>query len=142
MKKKDIGLVMMFLAGVWPSLVRAESSLNTHNTLKTPEKCFSYSVQGNEVTFHCTDSAKVRLKLCGNSVLKVWYAPDGKFERPNESFAVINENSIRIKAIEIAEIYQVLERTCFSNSSTSQRNISSPKSNSGYVVYSWAIYLT
>ena len=71
--------------------------------LKIPGECFSYSVQENEVTFHCTDNAKVRLKLSNDSVFKVWYAPDGKFKRSNESFAVINEDLGSIGNIDIKE---------------------------------------
>jgi alpha-glucosidase len=80
------------------------------HALKTPGECLSYSVQGNEITFHCADSEKVRLKLSSNSVLKVWYAPDGIFKRSNESFAVINEdlgNTGNIDVDESSSAYEI-----------------------------------
>ncbi len=72
-------------------------------TVKTPGDCLSYSTQGNEVTFHCTDNAKVRLTCCSASVVKVWYAPDGQFHRSNESFAVIHEDLESIDTIKVNE---------------------------------------
>ena len=68
-----------------------------------PAECFSYTVKANEVTFHCTDSARVRLKLASHSVVKIWYAPDGIFERSNESFAVTNEDLEEVADINVHE---------------------------------------
>ncbi len=70
---------------------------------QTPEDCFAYTVDRNEVTFHCLDSAKIKLKLASSSVIKIWYAPDGKFQRSNESFAVINEELEEISNIQVSE---------------------------------------
>jgi alpha-glucosidase len=58
----------------------------------TPLKtCDSFVQQGNQVVFNCSDSSKLMLNFCSNSVIKLWFAPDGKFECSNESFAVVNE---------------------------------------------------
>ena len=64
--------------------------------------CQSYSQQGREVTFHLDNGAAFQLKLCGQSVVRVWYSPDGKLQRSNPSFAVINEeleDEIRVTVI-------------------------------------------
>ncbi len=71
--------------------------------LQTAGNCHSYTTDGNVVVFAC-DNAKVMLKVCSGSVLKVWYDPTGAFKRTNESFAVINEE------IENAEKIQLEER--------------------------------
>lgn len=101
MKKRDTWLVMIALAVIWPVIVQAQPPLDSSNILKTPGECLSYSVQGNEVTFDCTDSARVHLKLCSNAVIKIWYAPNGQFERLNESFAVISEDLEEMEDIDI-----------------------------------------
>lgn len=54
--------------------------------------CRSYSKSGNKVVFNCDDNAKVELQFCSAEVLKIWVSSKGKFERPNPSFAVINED--------------------------------------------------
>ena len=107
---KDVLLIFMFLAGICPAFIRAESSSeNAPKELKTPGECVSCSVQDNEVTFHCTDRAKVRLKLCSNAVVKIWYAPEGTFERSNESFAVINEDLEKVGEIDVKESSSAFE---------------------------------
>ena len=58
---------------------------------QTPGNCNSYTVNGNTVVFNGERNAKVSVKICSPSVLKIWYAADGQFKRNNASFAVINE---------------------------------------------------
>lgn len=84
-------------------LVYVGMYLNLFGQSQTPEDCFAYTVDRNEVTFHCLDSAKIKLKLASSSVIKIWYAPDGKFQRSNESFAVINEELEEISNIQVSE---------------------------------------
>jgi alpha-glucosidase len=55
------------------------------------KRCDSFIQQGSKVIFDCSDNSKLMLDFCSNSVIKIWFAPDGKFERSNESFAVVNE---------------------------------------------------
>ncbi|SFN60887.1 glycoside hydrolase family 31 protein [Salegentibacter flavus] len=47
--------------------------------------------EGNRVVFGCDAGAKISLEFLDAKNIKFWYAPNGKFERNNESFAVIDE---------------------------------------------------
>jgi alpha-glucosidase len=38
------------------------------------------------------DGSAIQLRLCSPSVIRIWNSPDGKFERGNASFAVVNED--------------------------------------------------
>ena len=53
--------------------------------------CISYTHDGRDVTFQLSDSAAIQLQFCSPSVIRIWYAPEGEFQRNNESFAVLNE---------------------------------------------------
>ena len=74
--------------GVWmlclmfPALVWAENAKSI---------CTSFTQQGRQVIFHLADSAALQLQLCSPSVVRIWFSPDGKLQRRNASFAVINE---------------------------------------------------
>lgn len=57
-----------------------------------PDKCISFSKNGNEVIFQMENGSKLSLKICSRSVVRVWFEPSGYFSRNNESFAVVNEN--------------------------------------------------
>ena len=57
---------------------------------KTPA-CVSYTVSDKAVNFHLADSAVIQLQLCSQSVVRVWYSPDGTLQRRLPSFAVVNE---------------------------------------------------
>lgn len=70
--------------------------------------CQSYSQQGREVTFHLDNGAAFQLKLCGQSVVRVWYSPDGKLQRSNPSFAVINEELEDVGTVNVNE-----EASCY-----------------------------
>lgn len=65
---------------------------SAQQTETTLGNCSRYSIEGNEVTFHCANNAKVKIRLCSGEVLKIQVAPDGNFGRKNPSFAVINED--------------------------------------------------
>nr|WP_235816446.1 TIM-barrel domain-containing protein [Bacteroides ihuae] len=65
--------------------------------------CSSYFLQGNQVIFHLTDSAGLQLQLCSQSVVKIWFSPDGNFQRKSSSFAVINEQLESIDTIRVEE---------------------------------------
>lgn len=70
----------------------------------------SYQVRGNQVIFNSENDSKIALKLCSGSLLKIWFSPDGKFQRNNESFAVINEeleNTGQVKVEEQASCYEL-----------------------------------
>lgn len=70
--------------------------------------CKSFSQQGREVTFHLDNGAAFQLKLCGQSVVRIWYSPDGKLQRLNSSFAVINEELEDVGVINVNE-----EASCY-----------------------------
>lgn len=84
-------------------------SFPIHAQLQTAGNSRSYKIDGNSVVFDC-DNAKVLLKVCSGSMLKVWYDPKGKFQRANESFAVINEdidNAGKLQLEERPESYDI-----------------------------------
>ncbi len=70
--------------------------------------CKSFSQQGREVTFHLDNGAAFQLKLCGQSVVRIWYSPDGKLQRLNSSFAVINEELEDVGVVNVNE-----EASCY-----------------------------
>lgn len=70
--------------------------------------CKSFSQQGREVTFHLDNGAAFQLKLCGQSVVRIWYSPDGKLQRLNSSFAVINEELEDVGLVNVNE-----EASCY-----------------------------
>lgn len=65
--------------------------------------CVSYEKQGTEVGFRLEDGGVFQLKLCSPSVVRVWYSPDGKLERQNASFAVINEDLEPVGEVNVDE---------------------------------------
>ena len=75
----------------------------------SPGNCDSYLISGNIVTFNCSNNQKVSLTLCSSGVIKVWYEPSGKFERNNQSFAVINEELEKMDNIIVEEQPQSYE---------------------------------
>lgn len=54
--------------------------------------CVSYTQDGRCVNFALNDGSAIQLRLCSPSVIRIWSSPDGRFERSNASFAVINED--------------------------------------------------
>ena len=65
--------------------------------------CLSYSLDDRTVIFHLDDSSAVQLRLCSPSVVRVWFSPDGRLERSNPSFAVINEDLEEVNAVHVDE---------------------------------------
>lgn len=66
-------------------------------------ECTSYSLKGNEVQFNCSDNTKLSLKICSESVIKVWYDPKGVLEQNKPSFAVINDSLGISTKIEVSD---------------------------------------
>ena len=65
--------------------------------------CTSFTQQGRQVTFHLADSAALQLQLCSPSVVRIWFSPDGKLQRRNASFAVINEELEDVGTVHVDE---------------------------------------
>lgn len=65
--------------------------------------CLSYSLDDRTVIFHLDDSSAVQLRLCSPSVVRIWFSPDGRLERSNPSFAVINEDLEEVNAVHVDE---------------------------------------
>lgn len=65
--------------------------------------CLSYRQEGRAVTFLLNDSSAVQLRLCSPSVVRVWFAPDGRFQRSNPSFAVVEEDLEDVGDIRVDE---------------------------------------
>ena len=65
--------------------------------------CNSYEISGAKVLFGCENGSKISLKFLDSRNIKIWFSPDGKFERNNESFAVINEDFNSSMNIEVQE---------------------------------------
>ncbi|NEU08527.1 DUF4968 domain-containing protein [Flavihumibacter sp. R14] len=72
-------------------------------------QCTAYKITGNQVVFNCENNAKVLLEFCSGQVVKVWIDPAGKFERKNESFAVVNEKlgELKINVNDEASAYEI-----------------------------------
>ncbi len=65
------------------------------------EECISYTKNGNRVIFNCKGGSKLSLTINSSSVVKVWFDQSGKFERNNESFAVVNESLEEVGEINV-----------------------------------------
>lgn len=74
-----------------------------------PGNCTSYIIEGNTITFNCSNNAALSIKFCSDAVLKIWYSPDGIFKRRNESFAVVNENIASVGKLNVEEQPQAYE---------------------------------
>ena len=64
---------------------------------------YLFTQQGRQVTFHLADSAALQLQLCSPSVVRIWFSPDGKLQRRNASFAVINEELEDVGTVHVDE---------------------------------------
>jgi len=73
------------------------------NAQNMGEECISFSQDNNRVVFDCRDGSKLALTVNSNSVIKIWFAPDGDFSRNNGSFAVVNENLEEVDDIQPAD---------------------------------------
>ncbi|NJW55193.1 DUF4968 domain-containing protein, partial [Salinimicrobium oceani] len=63
-----------------------------------------------KVIFGCEGGEKLMLEFLDSKNIKFWYAPTGKFNRNNESFAVINEDfdpNFNINVEENASNYEI-----------------------------------
>ncbi len=67
------------------------------------QDCKSYNIQGSEITFSLDNGTALRMKLCSQSIVKVWNSPDGKFVRKQPSFAVVNDTPENIGKLNIEE---------------------------------------
>lgn len=65
--------------------------------------CVRYTKDGRSINFIMEDHSVLQLKLCSQSVVRIWYSPDGSMQRKNQSFAVINEDLEDIGNINIEE---------------------------------------
>ncbi|MBO9634179.1 MAG: DUF4968 domain-containing protein [Chitinophagaceae bacterium] len=77
--------------------------------LQTPGNCNSYTVNGNTVVFNGERNARVSIKICSPSVLKIWFSADGQFKRNNESFAVIREDLEQAAPVQVNDEPQAYE---------------------------------
>lgn len=81
---------------------------------QTTGTCTGYEVEGNRITFTTDVGAGLSISVLGEDVLKIWYAPDGVFERKNPSFAVVNEtvgDPIAIQVDEQQSLYEFYTNT-------------------------------
>lgn len=65
--------------------------------------CMSWSQQGSQFVFKTADKASLLIRFCSADIIKVWYDPEGRFERKNKSFAVINEDIAPVESIKVRE---------------------------------------
>lgn len=61
------------------------------NLAQETKEVLDYEAIKNEVIFNLTEKARISLKFLDSKNIKFWFAPHGRFERNNESFAVVNE---------------------------------------------------
>jgi alpha-glucosidase len=76
--KKD--LAVLILAVVMAAFTEAQAI-----------NCTSFAASGNEVTFRMDDNSALQMKLCSQSMIRMWLSADGSLKRSNPSFAVVNE---------------------------------------------------
>jgi alpha-glucosidase len=75
-----------------------------------PDRCVSFTKNGNEVVFLLANNSRLSLKICSENVVRVWYEPDGNFERNNPSFAVVDEDFGKVGEIHVetqAQTYEI-----------------------------------
>lgn len=65
--------------------------------------CTSYTSDDRSVTFYLNDSSAIQLRLCSQSTVRIWFSPDGSFQRSNPSFAVINEDLEDVGTVHVDE---------------------------------------
>lgn len=87
-------LYILFIALLWcmPVCTTAQTG-----------NCRTYIRDGGTVTFLLDDSSSVQLRLCSQSVVRIWFSPDGTFIRSNPSFAVVNEDLEDVGTLHIDE---------------------------------------
>ena len=76
---------------------------------------YLFYAAGTSGDFHLADSAALQLQLCSPSVVRIWFSPDGKLQRRNASFAVINEELEDVGTVHVDEqaaCYRYLPRSC------------------------------
>ncbi|MCB9014977.1 MAG: DUF4968 domain-containing protein [Lentimicrobiaceae bacterium] len=78
------------------------------NDIDTPGNCLKYSVHGNQVEFHCENDILVSLKICNQSVIRLWY-DKGTFSRNNQSFAVETDDLTDVDTVVVSELPQSYE---------------------------------
>jgi alpha-glucosidase len=79
------------------------------NDNKKTTEGVSFTQTSNQMTITCSDGSALSVAICSGSVLKIWYAPTGRFVRNNTSFAVINdqlEKDVVLQAKEYAGYYE------------------------------------
>ena len=65
--------------------------------------CTSYTSDDHSVTFYLNDSSAIQLRLCSQSTVRIWFSPDGSFQRSNPSFAVVNEDLEDVGTVHVDE---------------------------------------
>lgn len=65
--------------------------------------CTSYTSDDRSVTFYLNDSSAIQLRLCSQSTVRIWFSPDGSFQRSNPSFAVVNEDLEDVGTVHVDE---------------------------------------
>lgn len=65
--------------------------------------CTSYTSDDRSVTFYLNDSSAIQLRLCSQSTVRIWFSPDGSFQRNNPSFAVVNEDLEDVGTVHVDE---------------------------------------
>ncbi len=98
--KRILFIVLCLFSGIYYCIAQVVSK---------PSNCTSYTVEESAIIFHCSNGGKIALKLVSESVLKLWYAPNGVFNRSNESFAVVNEQFQKMGTIKVEEQAQAYE---------------------------------
>lgn len=75
--------LLVLLSCLIPQLIHAGDVTGNYVSYTQEERCVNFSLD---------DGSAIQLRLCSPSVVRVWYSPDGKLQRRNSSFAVINED--------------------------------------------------
>lgn len=100
---------MVLMKKIFCILFLVSSKFSFAQNWAKPGTCTYYGIENNAVTFHCSNNAALRIQFCSDAVLKIWYSPDGIFQRRNESFAVVDENISNVGKLNIEEQTQSYE---------------------------------
>lgn len=95
--------ILFLLSGILAFLA------GTAQEVRTPGNCIGYQVKGNRVVFKGDNKSAVSLKLLANGLFQIWFSADGRFEKKNESFAVITDSIDAVGSLQIHEQAQVYE---------------------------------
>ncbi len=68
-----------------------------------PETALLLRSDDRSVTFYLTDSSAIQLRLCSQSTVRIWFSPDGSFQRKMLPLPSINEELEDVGTVHVDE---------------------------------------